>query len=158
MTSIKLRNYKPHYQQELSQLYYDAIIKLAPAYYHPQQVKIWANYPRKHPKEFAKLLTQGDVIMAINNKGQVIGFGQLNPKNYIALLYTQPEFNRLGVASAIYRKLEQLAYITHQTTLSVTASKLSQPLFQKLGFELIDTEITIRDDITFERYNMVKLL
>ena len=147
-----------NYQQELSQLYYDAIIKLAPAYYHPQQVKIWANYPRKHPKEFAKLLTQGDVIMAINNKGQVIGFGQLNPKNYIALLYTQPEFNRLGVASAIYRKLEQLAYITHQTTLSVTASKLSQPLFQKLGFELIDTEITIRDDITFERYNMVKLL
>ncbi|WP_233217772.1 MULTISPECIES: GNAT family N-acetyltransferase [unclassified Photobacterium] len=142
----------------MSQLYYDAITKIAPAYYHPQQVKIWADYPRKHPNEFAKLLTQGAVIMAINNEGSVMGFGQLHPKNYIALLYTRPEFNRLGVASAIYSKLEQIAHISHQTTLSVTASKLSLPLFSKLGFELIDTEIAIRDDITFERYNMVKLL
>ena len=158
MTSIQFRNYKPRYEQELSQLYYDAITKLAPAYYHPQQVKIWADYPRKHPNEFAKLLTQGTVIMAINSKGKVMGFGQLHPKNYIALLYTLPEFNRLGVASAIYSKLEQLAYISHQTTLSATASKLSLPLFRKLGFELIDTEVAVRDNITFERYNMVKLL
>ncbi|EAR54166.1 hypothetical protein SKA34_10398 [Photobacterium sp. SKA34] len=158
MTSIQLLNYNPHYEQELSQLYYDAITKLAPAYYHPQQVKIWADYPRKYPNEFAKLLTQGTVIMAINSKGKVMGFGQLHPKNYIALLYTQPEFNRLGIASAIYSKLEQLAYKNHQTILSVTASKLSLLLFQKLGFETIDTEIAIRDDVTFERYNMVKLL
>ncbi|MCG3864677.1 MULTISPECIES: GNAT family N-acetyltransferase [unclassified Photobacterium] len=158
MTSITLCNYKQHYQQELSQLYYDAITKLAPAYYNQQQIKLWADYPRKYPEEFAELLMQGNVIMALNNKGTVIGFGQLNPQSYVSLLYVKPQYHRLGVASTIYKHLEQLAYITHQTTLSVTASKLSQPLFEKLGFELIDTEIVIRTDIQFERYNMVKLL
>ncbi|WP_318423121.1 GNAT family N-acetyltransferase [Photobacterium leiognathi] len=158
MRPITFINYSDTFKKQLTEIYSQSIIQLAPPFYNSAQIEMWANYPQQHPEAFAELLQQGDVIIAIDAHNHAIGFGQLHPHNYISLLYVSPQASRQGIGRAIYQQLEQIAIKTHQTTISVTASKLSKPLFKQFGFELIDTEIAVRNGIEFERYNMVKIL
>lgn len=158
MSTITFIYYKNAYQNQLAQLYYNAVTELALPFYNSAQIDMWANYPMQNSAAFSKLLLQGNVLIAIDGNNKAVGFGQLHPNNYLSLLYISPQHSRQGIGTAIYEQLEEIAINSHQSMISVTASKLSKPLFEQLGFELIDTEIALRNNIEFERYNMVKLL
>jgi putative acetyltransferase len=158
MTTITLHNYQSHYFSQLAQVYSDAVIEQASPVYRPEQIAMWADYPSSHPADFAALLKEGTVLMALSKSHHVVGFGQLNPRNYVSLLYVLRDYSRQGIATTIYNQLEHLARIDMQSTISVTASKVSKPLFEKLGFELIEDELSLRNNIEFERFIMVKPL
>ncbi|PSV63670.1 GNAT family N-acetyltransferase [Photobacterium profundum] len=125
--------------------------------YTKHQVQMWADYPIQYFDEFKAMLANGHTYVAISSCGEILGFGQLCPTDYVTLLYVLPEYSRAGVGTTIYKQLEDIAQDNQQKCLSVTASKISKGLFEKLGFEVIDTEISLRNGIEFERYNMVKI-
>lgn len=142
----------------IADIYHQAASKLGQHAYSPEQVSIWADYPRSHFDEFEALVSQGHTLVAVDEKNQPIAFGQLHPANHLTLLYVLPEYSRRGLGKQIYTALEAIALAKKQTSLSVTASKVSKGLFEQLGFELIEKEVSLRNNIPFERYNMVKVL
>lgn len=157
-TPCSLQMYQPCYQNKLAQIFHNAVIELAPPFYNAAQIALWANFPIHHSDAFGELLLQGHTVIAFTPDDDIAGFGQLHPNNYVSLLYVSPHYQRQGIATTIYHQLETLARRHQQATLTVTASKLSQPLFEKMGFELLETEYALRNNIAFERYLMMKIL
>ena len=96
-------------------------------------------------------------MVAIENEN-IVSFGQLFPNNHIALLYTHPSYARQGLAKNIYFALEKIAFESEEKTLSVEASKVSKPFFEVVGFQIMEEEIAIRNQIEFLRYKMQKQL
>ena len=142
----------------VAEIYYQAAKTLGQDFYSPEQIAIWADYPRSHPDEFEALINQGHTLVAVNKNNQPIAFGQLHPTNHLTLLYVLPEYSRQGLGKQLYTTLEAIALANNQVNMSVTASKVSKALFEQLGFELIEEEVSLRNNIPFERYNMVKVL
>ncbi|MCW8328589.1 GNAT family N-acetyltransferase [Photobacterium sp. SDRW27] len=142
----------------VADIYHRAATTLGKDFYSPEQITTWADYPRSYPDEFETLVNQSHTLVAVNNNNQPIAFGQLHPSNHLTLLYVLPEYSRQGLGKKIYLTLEAIAIANSQSTISVTASKVSKSLFEQLGFELIEEEVSVRNNIPFERYNMVKVL
>jgi putative acetyltransferase len=158
MTTVTLRPYNPTDTERLAHIYTQAALILGKTQYTEQQVQIWADYPIQYFDEFKAMLSNGHTYVAASGCGEIIGFGQIYPTDYVTLLYVLPEYSRAGIGTTIYKQLENIAQDNQQKCLSVIASKISKGLFEKLGFEVIDTEISLRNGIEFERYNMVKIL
>lgn len=158
MTTVTLRPYNPADTERLAHIYTQAALILGKTQYTEQQVQIWADYPIQYFDEFKAMLANGHTYVAVSDDSEIIGFGQLYPIDYVALLYVLPEYSRTGAGTMLYKLLENIAQDNQQQCLSVTASKISKVFFEKLDFEVIDTEISLRNNIEFERYNMVKLL
>ena len=142
----------------VAKIYHQAASVLGQQHYSPEQVSIWADYPQAHFEEFEALVSQGHTLVAVDSLNQPIAFGQLHPENHLTLLYVLPEYSRQGLGKQLYTALEAIASANEQTSLSVTASKVSVGLFEQLGFELIEKEVSLRNNVPFERYNMVKVL
>lgn len=142
----------------VAEIYYHSASVLGQQHYSPEQVSIWADYPHSHFDEFEAFMYQGHTLVAVDEKNQPIAFGQLHPVNHLTLLYVLPEYSRQGLGKQLYTAFEAIALAKKQTSLSVTASKVSRGLFEQLGFELIEKEISLRNNIPFERYNMLKIL
>lgn len=142
----------------LARIYQQSATELGSPYYSAEQIEIWAGYPQNNSDEFEELLGQGHTLVATDDKNKPVAFGQLHPENHLTLLYVLPEFSRKGIGKQICATLEAIARSKGQKSLSVTASKVSKGLFEQLGFELIEEEISLRNNVAFERYNMVKQL
>lgn len=116
----------------------------------------WARYP-EDLEEFRARLAQGATRVALDGDTPV-GFGQLNPADYINFLYVAPTHARRGVAQAIYDALEAQARQLGTATLRAAASRLSKPFFKKNGWTVVQIEQAPRYDVVFERYLMEKAI
>ena len=64
----------------------------------------------------------------------------------------------MGIACAIYKRLEEYAAAQDVTTLGTRASRISRSFFEKMGFQLINPVIEVRDRIEIECFIMEKNL
>ncbi|WP_299018050.1 GNAT family N-acetyltransferase [uncultured Photobacterium sp.] len=158
MPLFQLRGFISDDINDVAKIYHNAASKLGRHYYSPEQITLWADYPQNHFEEFTMLLSQGHTLVAVDEKNQPIAFGQLHPANHLTLLYVLPEYSRQGLGKQLYIALEAIARNKGESSLSATASKVSKTLFEQQGFELIEEEVSLRNNIPFERYNMVKIL
>jgi len=158
MTAFTLRPFEIEDTPTLARIYTRAATISGREHYSQMQIDMWANFPVQHFDEFQAMLMQGHTYLATDHQGNPIGFAQLHPTNHLTLLYVLPEFSRQGVGQRLYQHLEAIAIADKQTCISVTASKISKGLFEKMGFISVETEISLRNNIAFERYNMTKFL
>ena len=134
LADMLVRPFSPDDAPALAELYRDSARGLGPQAYSPAQIAVWASYPDDFPA-FCERLQRGVSLVSLEG-GEIAGFGQLDPDDYIALLYTATRFARLGT----------------------TASFLSRSLFARHGFELIEIEHSVFKGVTFERFKMAKYL
>lgn len=151
-----VRPYKPADSEALAILYYDAVLGLGPAAYTEEQVDAWASFAEDRDA-FHCLLQKGHTLVA-EMDGAPAAFCQLHPEDHVALLYTAPRYVRQGLATAVYRGIEDAALARGQGVLTTDASKISRPFFEKHGYVVRRAEQTIRHGVSFERYQMVKAL
>lgn len=154
--SISLRPFASDDVVELVDIYRDAIRCSGPGFYSPEQIAVWSRYP-EDMAEFQTRLSAGTTMVAVDD-GVPVAFGQLDPADHIALLYCRGSHVRRGLATQIYQALEARAVELGQVTLDTAASRVSRPLFEKLGMRVIEREEVVRHGIVFERFRMAKLL
>ena len=129
---------------------------LAAPHYTPEQIAAWSRFP-ENLAEFSARLARG-YSLVVREAGTFAAFGQLEPIDHIALLYTGPRFARRGHATTIYRRLEAKARAHGVRRVHTTASLLSRPLFEREGFTLTEVEHTCYHGVEFERFKMQKEL
>jgi len=149
-----LREYQPSDAETLAAIYRDAVIGIGSGAYDTKQVEVWSSYP-EDIEEFRRLLSEGLTIVALHDR-QLVAFGQLNPPDHIAFLYTASHFARLGYATEIYKRLEAKAIEQAVQRLHTEASRISKHFFLKMGFCVVETEIVERKGVQFERFKMEK--
>ena len=67
----------------------------------------------------------------------VVGFIELEPDGHIDCMYTWPDFQGMGVASALYRHILKLAIVNNMNRLFVEASHIAKPFFASREFDVV---------------------
>lgn len=149
-----LREYQLQDAETLAAIYRDAVIGIGSSAYDAKQIEVWSSYP-EDIEEFRQLLSKGLTIVAQHDR-QLVAFGQLNPLDHIAFLYTASHFSRFGYATKIYQRLEAQAIKQGLKHLHTEASRISKHFFLKMGFYIIEAEIVERKGVKIERFKMKK--
>ena len=136
--SNQIVDFSALYALQISQLYHDAIHAIVHPRYPKVKLNAWSSAPRS-AKYWQIQYKQNKAWLMLDNQ-QVIGFIGLEThfkyQGYIDCLYVHPSYQNLGIASALLEHLQHWAMQQHYPNLSVDASYLSKPLFEKMGFSL----------------------
>ncbi len=151
-----IREYEKSDAEDLAAIYRDAVIGIGTSAYNAQQIAVWSSYP-EDIEEFRELLSLGLTLVAVEGS-RLAAFGQLNPPDHIAFLYTASNFARLGYATEIYKRLEIYATEQGVKRLHTEASRIAKYFFLKVGFRVVDMELAERKGVLFERFKMEKVI
>lgn len=153
---MSIREYQSSDAESLATIYRDAVIGIGSTVYNAKQIEVWSSFP-ENLEEFRHSLSQGFTLVALE-AGQLVAFGQLNPLDRVAFLYTATQFSRKGYATKIYQQLEDYAIAQNVPHLRTEASRISKYFFLKMGFSVVEREIVDRKNTQFERFKMEKTL
>lgn len=138
---------------QVKRVFKDAVLNIGTHAYSEEQVHSWAAFA--DDPMFEDQLKEGVTFVAEEND-EIVGFGQLHPLNHIALLYVDSRHAHKRIGSALARRLERHAEDCGMKAISVEASKIAKPFFEKQGFAVLDKEVIDRHGVELERYLMHK--
>ena len=153
---VTVRRYRPEDAEAISDLYRKSVTEIGIERYSRAEVEAWASYADEI-EELRHRLAEGLTLIAECN-GRTAAFGQLKPANRVEFLYTLKEFSRMGIATLIYRRLEEAAIAAGSRVLHTDASRISRPLFEKMGFFLVEAVVEERKGVKIECFVMRKEL
>ena len=153
---MNLRQITIEDQLELKKVYFDSIQSLDEKIYSKDQKRAWSSQAWNNPN-FDKSISQGKGWL-INAKGIIIAFAIRYPINRISLFYCKGNFQRRGYGSKLLCKLEEEAISEGLDSLSTEASLISYELFLKNKWKIMRKEKVIINNISFERYKMIKII
>lgn len=156
MHDLNIRRYKPEDAEGIAGLYEKSVREIAIEMYTAGEVEAWASYANEI-EEIRHRLAEGLTLVA--ESGNIpVAFGQLKPIDHIAFLYTIKEYSRMGIATEIYKRLKGHALVKGAQYLTTDASRISKPLFERLGFQLECPVIEKRKGVELECFKMKKTL
>ena len=156
MDGLNIRRYTPDDAEAIAQVYRRSVTETAIGKYTPEEVEVWASYADE-VEEIRYRLAEG-LTLVTEAGGGIVAFGQLKPIDHISFLYTLKEYSRMGIATGIYNRLEEHAVTKGAERLTTDASRISRPLFERLGFKLECPVVEVRKGVGLECFKMSKEL
>ena len=153
---VTIRRYRPEDAEAISDLYRKSVTEIGIERYSPAEVEAWASYADE-VEELRHRLAEGLTLIA-ECRSRMAAFGQLKPANRVEFLYTLKDFSRMGIATLLYGRLEEAAIASGSRVLHTDASRISRPLFEKMGFFLVEAVVEERKGVKLECFVMRKEL
>ncbi|MGU3384476.1 GNAT family N-acetyltransferase [Methylobacterium sp. D53M] len=152
-----IRPFEPSDADALATLFHASVHEAGRRYYSDTQVKAWSP-SRPEPERYLRQSKGRTFLVAIDEAGQPIGYGDLEPNGHIDHLYCRPDRIGTGVGSAIYAALEDAARAAAVAVLYVEASEGARPLFERRGFKVVVRNDFVLNGIVIHNYRMSKSL
>lgn len=150
-----IRPLEPGDPARLAAIFRESITVLAEGDYDKHQRRAWAG--TASAADFDAMLSTGETAVAVAF-GVPVGFAQLSPSDYIAMVYVHPDHAGQGVATLLLQYLEDEARIAGARRLHTHASKTAHRFFQSMGFRGDTPETVKRNGRKLSRYPMEKHL
>lgn len=142
--------------QQMQELFVQTIETVCTEDYTEKQLKIWSS-AASNTARWENIIHEQKVILS--SDGSVItGFGTLRDYTYIDMLYVHKDYQGRGVASLIYREIEQAALSVGSVSLTSDVSITAKPFFQSRGFRVIAEQRNILQRVEIINYKMQKIL
>ena len=140
----------------LARLFSETVRAVNAADYSAEQVEVWAG----DPPNLERWLGQGAgrIVFVAEHDSQIVGFVNFEPNGHIDHLYVHRLFQRIGVASALLRCIEEHACSTQLNRIFTEASITARPFFEHAGFQVIAAQTVTLKGISFSNYCMEKSL
>jgi putative acetyltransferase len=132
MSAVALRPYLPTDVKRCAEIYRSSLEELAADDYDEAQREAWAARADDEAA-FGKILGETLTLIALVG-GSAADFASLKGADFIQMLFVDPEYARRGAGIALVEALTRLAGARGATTLTVEASDVAKPLFDRLGF------------------------
>ena len=132
-----------------------AIYSIDDDIYSLAQKKAWAPLPLAKDFWQARLARTKPYVAICND--HIAGFIELC-HDYIDCFYVDPQFQRQGVAKSLYMAVESVAKSQKLSLLTVDASRLAKPFFERHGFYVIKENQQIRQEEKLINWTMQKML
>ena len=88
-------------------------------------------------------------FVAIDDR-TIVGFGDIEENGYLDRLFVRPDYQRMGIGTAICNKLEGAIQGNVFTHASITA----KPFFEKRGYRTVREQTAIRCGQALKNYRM----
>lgn len=138
-----IRGYQPGDHAAIAEIFTRAIHEIASRDYTPEQCQAWSE-KNPNPDHWKRRCELKQPFVFVRD-GRIAGFLELDPDGHIDCTYVHPDHQRRGVASALVRHAIDASLARGVPRLHVEASIGARPLFEKLGFTVLDRQtVTIR--------------
>jgi putative acetyltransferase len=137
-----------------AEIFYQTVMKLAPALYTPEQVCAWCQSALNNEK-FTNYILNPDTFVYCSADGQIRGFSGLESNGHIASLYVDPDFCRQGIATKLLTHIIDYSKVYRVDFLYAEASFLSKNVFLRMGFTVEEIEFVKYNDVDFKRFRVV---
>lgn len=131
-----IRKYKSTDIEQVVNVYKRSIEETGPEKYSSEQVRVWASYP-DNILEFNRALQSGHTVVA-ESPGEIVSFGSITPSAHLSFIFTLKQHSGKGIAGFIYRQLEEYATEKGAKHITIEASLIAVPFFEKQGFSAIE--------------------
>ncbi len=128
------RPYQPADLSGVIGIYTAAIRTLAAPHYTPEQLAAWAPIPADVTRWQERLARLHTVVA--ESDGTLAGFASYTQAGYLDFLFTHPAFARRGVASRLYRHVEDALLAAGAPAVTAHVSLAARPFFDRQGFRL----------------------
>ena len=91
-------------------------------------------------------------------KEKLVGFLSIERNGYINRLYTHKDFQKRGIASALYNKAEEWAKENGICEISLDSSKTAKGFYLKMGFKESGISVISHGDVVFRNTVMKKVI
>jgi putative acetyltransferase len=155
---VTIRTYQPDDAAGVADVFYRSVREVALSDYTADQVRAWV--PGRWDAE-QEHLRSGDgrlVLVAADERGQVVAFIDLEPDGHIDRLFCAPEAAGRGIASQLYDGIETAARERGLRRLFTEASELARRFFERKGFIVLERQDKILRGVPIHNYRMAKAL
>ncbi|WP_428635215.1 GNAT family N-acetyltransferase [Sedimenticola sp.] len=153
---MDIQAYSASKAREIADLFYQSVHAIDSSVYTPEQKKAWAPTPVDYSRWSERLSKKKPFVAMLENR--VVGFIELDADGYIDCIYTHPDFQGMGVASALYKYLVAEAKGRGIERLYVEASLIAKPFFEHRGFSVIKKNEVKRNGVSLVNFSMEKYL
>lgn len=156
MGNLSIRPYRDEWALQLTDLFHRAVHAIPPSVYSRAEQEAWAPTPPDYAEWQQRLaLLQLDVALL---DGNIAGFVGLSGREHIEYLFTEPRWQGRGVASALYRCVQERAQAGGAEWLTVDASLVARPFFERRGFTVTRENQLQRNGVILHNVTMRKSL
>jgi len=153
---MKVRKLINGEEQELWSLFYNTVNHINSQHYSQAQIVSWA--PADYSIEQAiKKFRELNPFVVINGK-QIIGYADIQQDGYIDHFYCHYQFQRQGIGSLLFARLEQQAIESGITKMYSNVSITARPFFEAKGFEVEKEQFLDMRGEPVKNYRMVRTL
>jgi putative acetyltransferase len=157
VTGFRLRDYTRSDAEALANLFRRAVRGIGARDYSAAQVDAWAGGVVAERLD-ARLGDGRTTLVAVDDDGAPLAFGDLEADGHIDFLYAAPEAAGKGVAAALYDALEAHACSRGMTRLYTEASEAARRFFLRKGFAVTARRDFSIGDAPMHNYAMEKKL
>jgi GNAT superfamily N-acetyltransferase len=147
-----VREYKTADLNAVIALFGRSVREIASRDYTPAQISVWAPQAPDF-SAWADRLSKGTVfVYEIDH--EIVGFARAEGTGYLDLLYVHPEFQRQGIARALFKQV--LAWASRQgiPRISSDVSITARPFFEHEGFHVVKPQVVERHGVSFHNFQM----
>lgn len=145
---LLIRKYQASDCADLADLFYTTVHTTNAKDYSKEQLDAWA--PRiRNLKNWDRSFKEHISFVAIDN-GIIVGFGDIAETGYLDRLFIRPDYQRMGIGTAICNKLEEAV----QGNVFTHASITSKSFFEKRGYKVIKEQKVRRRGVLLTNFVM----
>ena len=142
----------------IMEIYHAAVHGLTSEHYDDAQRQAWAPEGlRTDVEHWRNRLGEREILIGVR-EGVPAGFCAFTLAGHVDLLFTHPEHARCGVARALLEEAEKRMRRVGTIQARTGASRLSRPLFEKLGYLDVGEDVTEVRGARLPHTNMRKFL
>jgi len=147
---FRIRRSTPNDAEDMLRAHYSAVHETAKEDYSDVVLNVWSRPvdAQRIAAYRAKMESDKSVIsfVAVDDPGQVLGFGELVPPETLGAIYVAAPARRHGVASALYRRLESEARDLGMNVLRMDSSLTAFPFYIRHGFRELERKTHLLGD------------
>ena len=137
-------------------LFRDTILCVNARDYTPEQTLTWAA-AGSNPEKWQQRI-QVQYFLVAELEAELAGFASVSPSCYLDMLYVHKNFQRKGIASALWCNLKEFCKQQKISELYSDVSFTARPFFEKQGFEVEGAQKQSLDGVEFTNFRMHKKL
>ena len=142
--------------QAITGLFQQAVLKATASDYDYHQRRAWA-VRGDNPERWKTKVDTLHFLLAEQRK-QLVGFGGIDTRGYLDLLYVHYNYQRKGIATCLLDALEAWARQQVLTMITTDASLTARPFFEHQGYRATKEQQKALGDVILVNYRMEKLL
>lgn len=153
---MNIRDYTAADAAALRAVFTSAIHEGAASHYSAEQLTAWA--PKQYPEsDWAARMNELQPFVA-EEKGEIIGYADLQPSGYIDHFFVSGQHSRRGVGAALMNHIHQIANQRGIEELLSDVSLAAEGFFSQFGFKVVARQTVLVRGVALDNARMRKPL
>lgn len=145
--------------EEIVNLFYDTVHSVNSKDYSEEQLHAWAPIDEKDSKLLSwKESMSRNITLVAKMHDQVVGFCDLTIDGHLDRLFVHKEYQGMGIASSLIKRLEVDAMKLNLSVIDTDASITAKPFFERQGYIVVSEQTVERKGVQLTNYRMIKQL